>query len=286
MKNRQVNLTAPPTGRPGAVARANAIILAALLLSGIFIVAARVLAAQGLISPSASNWITLVSLAIIVATVVFQAVAHSRRSAARRNELRLSLERELSVTIRGGGVSRLSADQKKRIRRLFLRLPEVKPGGSIKRTLEGKRADQSLIGFEHVHFIHTGQTAIPVTHTIYALQSSHWPRVDITPKRRFHRLLGMILRTHAIELDLPEFNARFRVVSDDSDFVVTLLSPELQRLILEKPDVAWRLIDGWVCLIYRGSMRYDRAASSIHRLEMFSGLIPPELAHWTAPHSV
>ena len=72
------------------------------------------------------------------------------------------------------------------------------------------------------------------------------------------------------------------VGADDEAFAVTLLSPEMQSFLLEKPEVRWRIRNGEVCLIYSGDLKPARIGASIDRLRRFWSLVPPELDAWTA----
>lgn len=209
------------------------------------------------------------------AILTAKAVTAARRAGAERDTAREAFSREHALSIRKSdeGV----------IKKRFRRLPEVKSGGKIKNVITGERAGRALCAFEHVHVVHTGNAAIPVQRTVFAIETPHWPRVDIKRKSTLGAALRRVFGGKDLEFDLPEFNRRMRVVTPDPSFAITLLSPDLQRHILTKPHVVWRLIDGWLCLIYNGSLRFDRAPNSLERLETFWRLIPPELEYWQSP---
>ena len=69
----------------------------------------------------------------------------------------------------------------------------------------------------------------------------------------------------------------FRVRTDDEDFAVTLLSPEVQAHLLTKRRVRWYLGYGRLCLIYQGALRPDRVVASAERLARMMALIPVEM---------
>ena len=166
------------------------------------------------------------------------------------------------------------------VKQEFKTLPELKSGGTIRNIFEGIIAGRRVVAFEHVHVVHTGSAPVPVMRTIYAAETQSWPRVEIAPNRGLTKLLPKSFGRTRLELDLPEFNRRMRVKAADPDFALTLLSPELQQHILTKPTTTWRIIDGWICLIYNGAMRFDRAGDSMARLERFLELMPQELEYW------
>lgn len=209
---------------------------------------------------------------VLVAILTARTVVAARRAGAERESAREALSREHALTFRKSdeGV----------IKKRFRRLPEIKSGGKIKNVLTGELAGREMCAFEHVHVVHTGNAAVPVQRTVFALETPRWPRVDIKRKSALGAALRRLFGAKDLEFDLPEFNRRIRVTTPDPSFAITLLSPELQRHILTKPNVTWRLIDGWLCLIYSGALRFDRAAQSLERLETFWRLIPPELEYW------
>ena len=147
--------------------------------------------------------------------------------------------------------------------------------------IDGRR----LIGFEHVHIIHTGSTAAPVYRSVFALETPPWPSLTVRRKSALGAALRRMFGSRDLQFDLPEFNRRFRVTTNDPDFALVLLSPALQRHIMSKPSVIWRLMNGWLVLVYPGALRFDRAEASIARLRRFAELIPPELDAWQSSAS-
>jgi hypothetical protein len=94
------------------------------------------------------------------------------------------------------------------------------------------------------------------------------------------RLLRRLGVRRGLLLEDEAFNDRFRVTTDDEDFALTLLDPEMQRYMTEKTNVTWHLHPGRAALIYSGAMRPERLEMACERLRGFWERVPPELEGW------
>lgn len=167
--------------------------------------------------------------------------------------------------------------------RRTLTLPKgFEKSGEIRHLCRGDLEGRALTIFEHQFFLNTGSAMIPILHTVYAVESPQWPVVSVTPQSWAGRIFGRLRRQRSLQLDREEFNRAFRVTTTDDLFAVTLLSPEMQELMLEKRrGVLWKIADGQVCLIYKGSLKAQRVGASIDRMRRFWSRVPPELEHWS-----
>ncbi len=116
-----------------------------------------------------------------------------------------------------------------------------------------------------------------VYETFYVLPAPDWPKVRIRARRGFSRLLYRLGRRTGLMLDDERFNAAFRVDSEDEDFAILLLSPQLQAFLLEKTNVDWSAGRGAIKVFYRGPLRRSRVERSLERLRCFRDLIDGEL---------
>ena len=116
-----------------------------------------------------------------------------------------------------------------------------------------------------------------VIETFYVLPAPDWPKVRIRARRGLASLLYRFGLKPGLVLDDERFNAAFRVDSEDSEFAVLLLSPELQAFLLEKTSVDWSAGRGAIKLFYRGRLRRGRVDRSLGRLRRFRDLIDNEL---------
>ena len=87
-------------------------------------------------------------------------------------------------------------------------------------------------------------------------------------------------RQPRLAVENPVFNLRFKLKTDDDDFAIALLSPEMQEFMLTKTTAWWRLVGGRVFLIYSGTLKSARMASSLQRMRRFWELVAPELEAW------
>lgn len=249
--------------------------IGALIIGALSGSVASFVASGGMSRGGRRAWLFPSAIMFAIAVVAIIAARASKKGRRTQRVAKTEQATTLGLTLRAESVK----DTKKR----FHTLPEIRRGGSIKRVYEGEIGGRRLVAFEHIQMIYTGNATLPILRTVYALETPAWPRVDIVPTQAIGAFIRRLFGRRGIELDLPEFNRRFRVVTPDEAFVVTLLSPDLQRHILDKPNVKWRLVGGWLCLVYNGKLRLDRAGKSLDRLARFAELIPPELEHWTAP---
>jgi|GEM_PF-2278364 len=257
-----------PTGIGSSVSWRIAAVLAAA-----FVAMVVMLASQGAFKSARAS--TLVGVLVVgaLSAAIVLIMVNARRKKTRRIDHTHTLSDDFGLTFHKGNFG----DVKKR----FHRLPEVKKSGEIKKVIEGELAGREFVGFEHLYMIYTGNATVPVQRTVYAVATPDWPRVTIRSRRFIGAWIRKLFGKADLQLDLPEFNKRCRVTTDNEDFAFLLLTQDLQQHILDKPAVVWRLFEGWLCLIYNGPMKLDRMPTSLHRLERFVELIPPELNNWT-----
>jgi len=169
------------------------------------------------------------------------------------------------------------ADADPLLHRQFAPLPGIPRSGKSKRVLVGNILDRSLTIFQHTYVVNTGQAVVPVHHTAYVCAAPAWPEVIIIRRGLFSRIAWKLGRRGGLRLEHEPFNRGRRVRCTDEDFAIMLLGPEMQRFLAERPDIAWRIGDGRLAMVYSGALRFDRIGASIDRLHRFWALIPPEL---------
>ncbi len=178
----------------------------------------------------------------------------------------------LEFTYRGKG--------DKEFRARFSFLAAVPRGASIRHVYEGSLDGRPIEVFQSSYMVSTGQSMVQISHAIYAVQAPDWPATQIAARNWFGRLVRKLGAPRGLELDDPEFNRRFRLKTDDEDFAIALLSPEMQAFMLSKTSVKWRITPGRLCMIYNGTLKAGRMEASLHRLQRFWGLVPAELEAW------
>ncbi len=213
-------------------------------------------------------------LAVLVSAILGAAmwVVVFRRGKRPKTMSRELDAQELGLTYKGKG--------DKEFRSRFDFLVAVPRGASIRHVYEGSLDGRPIEVFQSSYMVSTGQAMVQISHTIYAVEAPAWPATQIAARNWFARLFRKIGRPTGLELDDPEFNRRFRLKTDDEDFAIALLSPEMQAFMLSKTVVKWRIASGLLCMIYNGPLNADRMEASLQRLQRFWALVPPELEAW------
>ncbi len=138
-----------------------------------------------------------------------------------------------------------------------------------------------LAVYQHQYMVFAGTTTFPVIHTIYLAEVSPlWPKLSITKRSTFAQLARMLGWRNGLQLDDPRFNRAFKVTTEDDDFAIAMLTPQLQQFLLTKVGVNWHIDLGRFALIYSGKLKHKRLAASVDRLTRFLELIPDELEAW------
>lgn len=216
-------------------------------------------------------WTTVVVLTVLL-FVVFRLRGRSKGraldDAARENDLRL--------------IEQPAKDFHKRYPNLPLRSSGATSAVLTGAIDLGHAAPSELVIFQHTYVIHTGQGSYPVIRSVYVIEAPDWPEVTIKPRNGFGRLFYRLGRRTGLQMENPRFGLRFHVRCADEVFPITLLSPEVQRFMLEKPSMTWKLGGGLVAMIYSGRLKPEKITASIDRMGRFWALVPPELDAWEA----
>lgn len=222
------------------------------------------------------TWLIAVVLVLgVVAIVLSLMVVRRTTNAARR--------RRTEALTHALGDFEPIPDANKALRKRYADLPGLaRAGGRIKAAYRAELDGRALTIFHHNLTTAAGNTPIIIDHTVYSCEAPAWPTVTIRPRHGVVRLAFRFLRPRGLLLDHPQFNRAYRVDAEDDAFALTLLSPEMQRFLLAKPTLRWRVGRAEVCMIYRGPLKPARVGASLDRLRRFWSLVPPELEAWEA----
>ncbi|MEE9128945.1 MAG: hypothetical protein V3T84_02935 [Phycisphaerales bacterium] len=168
----------------------------------------------------------------------------------------------------------------KSFRSEFGELPELPRNAAVKHVMTGDLDGRPITVFESSYMINTGQTVMQVAYTVYAVEAADWPSTHITPRNWFGRMALRLGRQPGFMLENAQFISRFKVRTENEDFAIALLSPEMQAFMLQKMNVRWRIKDGRVCLCYSGTLKPQRMAAALERMRQFWSLVPDELEAW------
>lgn len=212
-------------------------------------------------------------IAIIAAFVVLVLALRARRGSATKRD---ASPVESTATRLGLAYEKRADD----FHRQFGPLPGIPGNGKVRHVLSGTLGEHPLTVFQHTYVVNTGQGVFPVHHTAYVTDAPPWPSLTVSRRNVFGRLLLRVGVRRGLLLEDHVFNAAMRIRTDDEDFTLTLLHPEMQAFLAEKPSVTWRVHPGRCAMIYGGALRSDRIERSLERFGRFWTLVPPELMAW------
>ncbi|MCB9838979.1 MAG: hypothetical protein H6813_06530 [Phycisphaeraceae bacterium] len=247
-----------------------------IMLFGGFVAMLIGLALAGGHFPSQVSWSKFaVAIAVVAGIVLFVTVL-----AVRASRTRTAAWRERADAV--GDAIDLDFDHEptKEFHKDYLFLPEIKKSGKTNRVARGTIAGREALFFEHSYVVSTGQSSHTVYHCVYSTDAPKWPELSVTPRNPISKLFRKLGIRRGMLLDDPRFNQAFVVRSEDEPFAVTLLTPMMQAFMLEKPNARWRISNGRVFLIYRGSLKLDRMPATVDRLARFWSFVPPEVSAW------
>jgi hypothetical protein len=217
--------------------------------------------------------IAIIAIGLVVGVLLF--VAHRRQQSQRTQARQEALER-----LPDGCVLSPVESPDPKLHQAFGPLPRIPRGGRVQLVLRGELDGRELTCFQHLYVVSTGQTTVPVQNTAIVTEAPQWPTVTIRPRGALNAMLLRFGLARGMRLEDDSFNRAFKVSADNEDFALTLIPPEMQRFLIEKPTLVWRVNPGHVAMIYRGQLRFDRLDGSIERMRTFWSLVPPELTAW------
>lgn len=196
----------------------------------------------------------------------------------RSNGSRRRLGRAETAAIEFGLSYLAKAD--KSFRSEFGELAELPRNATVKHVMTGDLDGRPITVFESSYMMYTGQTMMQVAYTVYAVDAPNWPITHITRRNWFGRMALKLGRQPEFMLENAQFISRFKIRTENEDFAIALLSPEMQAFMLTKTNLRWRIKNGRVCLCYTGTLKPARMAASLERMRRFWSLVPDELEAW------
>ncbi len=109
----------------------------------------------------------------------------------------------------------------------------------------GHHADRPFVAFDYQYETTsgTGEDRRTTTHTysvVCLALGVTVPSLSVSPENVFGRFFGRLTNSD-IELELEDFNRAFTVTSTDRKFASDVLHPQMMEMLLQWPDLAWRL---------------------------------------------
>ncbi|TVQ61473.1 MAG: hypothetical protein EA378_08865 [Phycisphaerales bacterium] len=145
--------------------------------------------------------------------------------------------------------------------------------------------------FNHSYTASSGRSSQTYHHTIAAFPCPpYWPELRLEPTNTLNRFFRNLIATGKppLELEDPEFTKRWRITTDDPDFALLCLTPQIQAFINTLPGAhktdSWWIARGWICCLRMTNIRKhdELIAFSDHPADLFAQ-IPIEFAYYNAP---
>ncbi len=145
-----------------------------------------------------------------------------------------------------------------------------------------RNAESEFIVADFSYVIMAGQVIIPITIQLVLTDvPKSWPVTRISANKT-RGLDGKIRIKDRIKLDNEGFNQLYRVESENEDFAIALLDPEMQKWISTLPNrnkCVWHIEKGRLAYMQTGRLSAQSLPELINRCDTFIAAIPKEM--WT-----
>ena len=144
---------------------------------------------------------------------------------------------------------------------------------------------EGILLAEHMYLVYAGKHAHPVFHTMaIAPCPARWPSFDIKEEHLGHKIVKVVLGQNSkfaardVEVESADFNARWRVKTDDPDFALVFLSPEMQQAVMRVPK-GWyvRAGQGALAIVANSQLKPEMLAKMVETLEAIVAQVPEEI---------
>lgn len=131
---------------------------------------------------------------------------------------------------------------------------------------------------EHRYSTGSGKNRTTHDHAVISVPCPpSWPVLTLQQEHLFHKVANL-LGHKDLQLDDPAFNARWRVKTDDENFAIVFLSPEVQARLMTLPKrTAVRVGVGAVSLGIPRHLRPAELEALVHAVAGLWLALPPEL---------
>lgn len=159
----------------------------------------------------------------------------------------------------------------------YLAAPPIRGDATITRVFQGCFLDRSVLVLQQTHHVSYGHGSVPVHATVLILDDLDWPTMWIEPRRGIGKWLRAARRPDEIPFEDAGFLRDFRVATEDEDFAILLLTPEVQHFMDQDRASAWYSVNGSLVLVTKGELDAVKGRLLMKRVEELFDLIPDEL---------
>ncbi len=226
---------------------------------------------------AAGSWtLALVVIGTVLVLVAIGTVAHRRRLKG----LRALFAKEGWACARPGEDGVTSGE----LFEMFAALPEFNGAAD---GVDWRAADprSGCAIMEHSYTVKDGEDEKSFRHVAALIACpTSWPTLSLTPETMLSRLSVALGGKEDIQLEDPAFNKRWKVSSDDENFAVLALSPQVQEELMKAPKgEIWRIRSGRIFCVRKGTISVKEALEFARRPARLLAMFPPELAAYSAP---
>lgn len=131
---------------------------------------------------------------------------------------------------------------------------------------------------EHKYVVSTGKHTSVHYHLVASTAAPEtWPKLSVTPENFLHRI-AEFFGAKDLKVEDEKFNRAWRVKSDDENFALLVLHPDVQAWFLKMPGGVWIEIgNGAACVVASMRGTEETALRGARLLADFWSMLPPEL---------
>lgn len=131
---------------------------------------------------------------------------------------------------------------------------------------------------EHKYVVSTGKHTSVHYHLVASTASlERWPKLSVTPENFLHRI-AEFFGAKDLKVEDEKFNRAWRVKSDDENFALLVLHPDVQAWFLKMPGGVWIEIgNGAACVVASMWGTEETVLRGARLLADFWSMLPPEL---------
>lgn len=156
---------------------------------------------------------------------------------------------------------------------------------NLKWWMGGQVDGRPIEAIEHTYIVSTGKSAHAVTHSVIATPVPHaWPQLALTSRHIFATWWNSVTG-HDFKVENEAFNARWIIKTNNRDFTLLFLTPEIQQFLAASPRAeSWQLANGSLAMVMKKRLDARQLPPLLTRVPALRNMLPPELDYWMPPH--
>lgn len=224
---------------------------------------------------------------ILVLTVVAVAVAFIVALSVRAAKIAKKLREAIRAGAESMGLSYLAKGDREFVKAWSAIKPLSKSGRATNVLFGVLPSGLNLTAFLHQYTVSTGKSAHVVTHSVFALDTPAWPRVEVRRRNAVAKWFRGLLGSDKPDIDAPEgasgFERDWVVDAEDPLFANQLLTVGVRDALSAGETVAaWWFVGGKLAALHAGAMKPETLGAHIELVERVWEAIDESLK-WGVP---